>query len=61
MHLKAGESGTVTFSLDHEDLGLVNDAGQRVVERGEYRVSVGGRQPVGAGSGEVLAGAFRVS
>ncbi|MCU0503926.1 MAG: fibronectin type III-like domain-contianing protein, partial [Anaerolineae bacterium] len=60
VHLKAGESGTVAFSLDHEDLGLVNDAGQRVVERGEYRVSVGGRQPVGPATGDVLTGAFQV-
>jgi beta-glucosidase len=56
VHLKAGESGTVTFSLDREDLGLVNDAGQRVVETGEYRVYVGGCQPVGADKGS----AFRV-
>ena len=48
VHLKAGESGAVTFSLDHEDLALVNDAGKRVVETGEYRVSVGGRQPTQA-------------
>jgi len=61
VHLKPGESGTVTFSLDREDLGLVNDAGQRVVERGEYRVSIGGQQPVGTDrDGGVVTGAFCV-
>ena len=61
VHLEAGESGTVTFSLDREDLALVNDTGQRVVERGEYRVSVGGRQPGRADwDGGVVTGAFRV-
>ncbi len=59
--LAPGETKTVRFTLAPQDLALVNDAGQRVVEIGEYRVSVGGRQPIGAeGDGGVVSSAFRV-
>jgi beta-glucosidase len=61
VHLGAGESGKVAFTLEPADLALVNDAGQRVVERGEYRVSIGGRQPSSADfDAGVTTGAFRV-
>lgn len=58
VHLAPGEAKTVRFTLAPQDLALVNDAGQRVVETGEYRVSVGGGQPV-EGSGAVSS-AFRI-
>ncbi|MEJ5198651.1 MAG: glycoside hydrolase family 3 C-terminal domain-containing protein, partial [Anaerolineae bacterium] len=59
VHLAPGETKTVRFTLAPQDLALVNDAGQRVVERGEYRVSVGGGQPIG--SSGAVSGAFQVS
>jgi beta-glucosidase len=60
--LAPGETKTVSFTLAPKDLALVNDAGQRVVEAGEYRVSVGGRQPSKAKRDDgVLIGAFRVA
>ena len=49
---------TVRFTLGPAELALVNDAGQRVVEAGEYRVSVGGGQPTAAVS--AVSGVFRV-
>jgi beta-glucosidase len=58
--LAPGEKKTVNFTLAPKDLALVNDVGQRVVERGEYRVSIGGRQPVGPAKGDVVTSAFRV-
>ena len=61
VHLAPGESKTVSFTLAAKDLALVDDAGQRVVERGEYRVSVGGRQPSKADrDGSMVVGTFRV-
>lgn len=55
--LKPGETKTVSFTLVPKEIALANDTGERVVEAGEYRVSVGGRQPTGADQGS----AFRVS
>lgn len=45
VHLKAGQKQHVQFKLDPRDLSFVNPAGDRVVEAGEYTVSVGGGQP----------------
>ena len=45
VHLKAGESRNLTFSLSARQLSHVNDAGQVVVTAGSYEVSVGGGQP----------------
>jgi beta-glucosidase len=43
--LTAGAEATVTFTLDFEDLALMDDAGVPVVEPGAFEVSVGGKQP----------------
>jgi beta-glucosidase len=62
VNLAPGETKTVSFTLAPKDLALVNDTGQRVVETGEYRVSVGGRQPSGADlDAGVAIGTFQVA
>lgn len=43
--LKPGESRRVAFTLTARDLSLIDDAGQRVLEPGRFRVTVGGSQP----------------
>ena len=45
IHLEAGEVRRVTFTLSPRQLSLVTDDGERVLEPGWFRVSVGGRQP----------------
>jgi beta-glucosidase len=45
IHLKAGQAQHLQFTLDPRDLSYVNLAGDRVVEAGEYTVSIGGAQP----------------
>jgi beta-glucosidase len=45
VHVKAGESRTVHFSLGERDLSHVDEAGTRAVAAGAYRLSVGGGQP----------------
>jgi beta-glucosidase len=45
LHLQAGASRTVHFTLPARQLSHVNDAGQVVVSAGHYEVSVGGGQP----------------
>jgi beta-glucosidase len=64
IHLAPGETQTVEFTITPPQLALVDDAGRRVVEPGEFRLSVGGRQPrpedFTAGSKEVLVTTFAV-
>jgi len=45
IHLKPGEERSVSFSLAPRDLSLINEAGERVLEPGRFRVTVGGSQP----------------
>ena len=59
VHLSAGESRKVRFTLDDRAQSHVDDSGMHVVSAGEYRVSVGGGQP-GRGAANVEA-AFSVT
>jgi beta-glucosidase len=43
--LAAGERRTVTFGVAPRALSLINEAGVRVIEAGNFRFSVGGKQP----------------
>ena len=52
VHLGAGEARQVSFNLLPRELSHVNQAGDRVITAGSYRVSVGGGQP---GSGAAVA------
>lgn len=52
--LKPGESRRITFTVTSEMMKLVNDAGERVLELGEFRLTVGGCSPSERG---VLLGA----
>jgi len=45
IHLARGAAQRVTFQLDARALSLIDDAGQRLLEPGEFRIFVGGSQP----------------
>jgi beta-glucosidase len=45
IHLAPGEKEAVSFALTPRQLSLIDDAGRRVVEPGEFQIAVGGRQP----------------
>jgi len=45
VHVAAGKTRRVQLKLDPRDLSYVNEAGDRLVASGKYRVSVGGGQP----------------
>jgi beta-glucosidase len=45
VHLGAGETQHVTFTLNARDLSEVNEKGDRVVAPGAYSITVGGGQP----------------
>ncbi len=43
--LKPGEKQKISFPLTREQMSIIDDKGQRVIEPGEFLVSVGGKQP----------------
>jgi beta-glucosidase len=45
VHLDAGASQNVEFTLKDRDLGMVTELGQPIIAQGQYTVSVGGGQP----------------
>ena len=45
LFLKPGEKRTVTFNLAPEQMSVIDDQGRRIVEPGEFLISVGGKQP----------------
>ena len=65
IQLLPGETKTVTFALSPRQLSLIDSDGRRVVEPGEFRISVGGCQPESkdfAGEAKsTLIGSFEVS
>ncbi len=54
IHLAPGEKRTVTFTLTPRQFALIDAQGRRIVEPGEFRIAVGGRQPTGAEDTGVL-------
>jgi beta-glucosidase len=59
VHLDAGGSQRVRFELGPRDLSMVTEAGDPIIAKGEYTVTVGGGQPNTAA--EVVTGKFRVN
>ena len=49
VHLKPGERTDIAFTVTPEMMKLVNDDGDRVLESGEFRVTVGGCSPSESG------------
>jgi beta-glucosidase len=55
IYLKPGEKRRVSFTLAPRDLSLIDDNGKRVLEPGEFSISVGGKQPGFAGSADAAS------
>ena len=58
VHLKPGERRVVTFALDPRQLAVITDDGRMVVEPGEFRLTVGGKQPGFTGTADAATTAF---
>ncbi len=58
VHLGAGQSQQVEFTLDPRQMSVVDAGGQRAMKAGEYGLFVGGGQP---GQVEGLSGKFSIS
>ena len=58
--LRPGEKRTVTFTITPRQMSLIDDAGKRIIEPGEFLVSAGGGQP-GYKATSAISGKFSVS
>jgi beta-glucosidase len=63
--LKPGEKRRVSFTLKPEQLSLIDDNGKRIIEPGEFLVTIGGQQPgftgrANATTTDVVSGRFTV-
>lgn len=63
--LKPGEKQSVSFTLTPRQMSIIDDQGRRVIEPGEFLLSVGGKQPgssgrAGAQSTDVVSSRFLV-
>ena len=64
--LKPGEKRRVSFTLVPRQMSVILDNGKRVIEPGDFNVSVGGKQPGFSGRADaattgVAAGKFTVT
>jgi beta-glucosidase len=64
--LRPGERRRVTFTLAPRDLSLIDDDGRRILEPGEFNVTLGGKQPGFNGRADaqttgVVSGSFIVT
>jgi beta-glucosidase len=58
VHLNPGERRVVTFTLEPRQLAVITDDGKTVVEPGEFKVTIGGKQPGFSGSADAATTAF---
>ncbi|MBV9929295.1 MAG: glycoside hydrolase family 3 C-terminal domain-containing protein [Acidobacteria bacterium] len=66
VRLNPGETRRVSFNLDPRQLSVIDERGRRVVEPGEFTLSVGGKQPGFKGHADarttgVVSGRFKVT
>jgi beta-glucosidase len=45
VHLKQGERRLVKFIIEPRQLALITDDGRTIVEPGDFKVTIGGKQP----------------
>ncbi len=60
IHLEAGESRRLSFTLAPAQLAVYDDEGQRLVEPGALVISVGGGQPIPNGGAHYVTGTLLV-
>jgi beta-glucosidase len=58
VHLKPGEKRVVSFTLEPRQLSVITNDGRTVVEPGQFRVTIGGKQPGFTGSADATTTSF---
>jgi beta-glucosidase len=66
VHLEPGERRVVKFTIEPRQLAVITDDGRTVVEPGDFKVTIGGKQPGFTGTADaattsVIEGRFTVS
>lgn len=64
--LRPGEKRTVSFTLTPRQMSLIDNAGRRIIEPGDFEISIGGKQPGSAGNADAkttgtVSGKFTVT
>jgi beta-glucosidase len=58
VHLKPGERRIVKFTLEPRQLAVITDDGRTVVEPGQFKVTIGGKQPGFTGAADANTTSF---
>ena len=58
VHLKPGEKRVVSFTIEPRQLSVITNDGRTVVEPGQFRVTIGGKQPGFTGSADATTTSF---
>ncbi|HEY0378515.1 MAG TPA: glycoside hydrolase family 3 C-terminal domain-containing protein [Pyrinomonadaceae bacterium] len=58
VRLKPGERRVVSFALDPSQLAVIADDGRAIVEPGEFKITVGGKQPGFTGTADAATTSF---
>ncbi|HEY0762280.1 MAG TPA: glycoside hydrolase family 3 C-terminal domain-containing protein [Pyrinomonadaceae bacterium] len=58
VHLKPGERRVITFTIDPRQLTVITNDGRAVVEPGEFKVTIGGKQPGFTGTADATTTSF---
>ena len=58
VHLKPGERRVVSFTIEPRQLAVITDDGRTVVEPGDFKVTIGGKQPGFRGSADAATTSF---
>ena len=58
VHLKPGERRVIKFTIDPRQLAVITDEGRAVVEPGDFRVTIGGKQPGFTGTADAVTTNF---
>ena len=58
VHLKPGERRVVSFTIEPRQLAVITDDGRTVVEPGDFKVTIGGKQPGFRGPADAATTSF---
>ena len=58
VHLQPGERRVVSFTIDPRQLAVITDDGRTVVEPGEFKVTIGGKQPGFTGTADAATTSY---
>jgi beta-glucosidase len=58
VHLKPGERRVINFTVEPHQLAVITDDGRTVVEPGDFKVTIGGKQPGFTGTADAATTSF---